>query len=310
MNNLTDLSLNLFQLQPPKTTDENNYEFPILYNNNKNVLLSSNQIYLLHLKENNYEVHIKEKNELKFFNNLHKYLLELLYDNHDAWFESKFERNNFISMFKEYLYPNIEQNAVNIKCKIKEDLLENINKTSFIEFYPTFQLNSIMFNNQFFEIDLELVKIVEVNNTRLNENNEIKEEYSENLEQEEEEEEDTLKNCVLENNINLEENLEDLENNNEEKHLENNDSLNDLQEVNIKINNNEEYSINDDDYELIRNIIQSNISEHFSNSLLSLLQEKGINTQRIDMQNIVYDSDDDSDDEYNNNFEENYKNMV
>ena len=74
-----------------------------------------------------------------------------------------------------------------------------------------------------------------------------------------------------------------------------------------------EININDEDYYILFKIIHSAIKDNFANSILSVLQEKNINTDTVDIQNIAYDSDDyeDSEDEYldNDQFEENFKNI-
>ena len=72
--------------------------------------------------------------------------------------------------------------------------------------------------------------------------------------------------------------------------------------------------LKESDYFIIFKIIQSNIKDNFSNTLIDLLNKRDISTKNIDIQSIVYDSDEneDSEDEYlnNDNFEESYKNIV
>jgi len=289
---LMDLSFNALKINPPNAINENHYVFPISYNNETPILFSSKQSYILHIKEKICELHIKDRTDLTFFNDLYKYLLELLYQTHDEWFETSFERNKYVSMFKEYLYPNIQENAVNIKCNVNASILETLSdSSSAVEVYPTFQLNSIVFDNLNFQIDLELrnIQIVPQIQKETMDKEESVEEPDEN--EKEEEEESTNENKVL-NSFDLAEEVD----------VQPTETL-DESDINI----------NDEDYYILFKIIHSAIKDNFANSILSVLQEKNINTETVDIQNIAYDSDDyeDSEDEYldNDQFEENFKNI-
>ena len=80
----------------------------------------------------------------------------------------------------------------------------------------------------------------------------------------------------------------------------------DLEETHVKLN--------DDDYLILFKIIESNLKENFSDTILKVFKDKEIETKNINIQDIVYDSDElmDSDDEYlqNDDFEEQYRNIV
>ena len=281
------------------------------------------KVYFIHLKESNCFLHIKERNDLKWFNELHRHLLETLYECHDQWFEHKFERTKYESMFKDYLFPNIEENAVNIQCNVGEEVLSKLGEKSIMEVYPTFKLNSIVFNNIHFQIDLELVECVPVvENPSPMENleqstNELSIDVDEdNEEQDNEEQQDKQHDHEDSFAMNIELN-KDINGKKEDISKENLIlETNKLEEVTITPNEDlvEKIELNDEDYYILFKIIQSNIKENFSQSLDQVLKERNINTNNLDFQNIVYDSDDfeDSDDEYLNNdtFEEDYKNMV
>ena len=318
---LCDLPLQDIQINDPSQPQENKYVFPLTFSDARPITFSSKQIYFIHLKENNCFLHIKERNDLKFFNQLHKHLLETLYECHDDWFEHKFERSKYDSMFKDYLFPNIEENAVNIQCNVGEEVISKLGENTMIEVYPTFKLNSIVFNNIHFQIDLELIDCVPVvvnsNSTENYDNKETSKELSIGVD----EEDDVSENDVSENdeeetypnNIYLNKYINGSEKtHNQEENVE----TENIEEVNITPEEDdvEKIELNDEDYYILFKIIQSNIKENFSQSLDQILKERNINTKNLDFQNIVYDSDDfeDSDDEYLNNddFEEDYKNMV
>ena len=305
---LSDLSFSNICISPPKLIENNNYSFPLHYRTEKEhpMVFRSTQLYSLRVKDELCELHIKEKNELQFFNELYNYLLNTLYEQHDKWFENKFERERFNTMFKDYLYPNIQENAVNIKCNVDSELINKLNKNDTVDIYPTFKLNSIIFNELEFLIDLQLINGTFLENLKIKENDIEKKE-----------------NSLEENNELVEENNELVEENNDlvEKNTvleEKINSLNDLEEVEVKtpINEMEDFDmdLSESDYFIIFKIIQSNIKDNFSNTLVSLLNERNINTKKLDINAIVYDSDEDEDseDEYlnNDNFEENYKNIV
>lgn len=287
---VNDVCLNQLKINPPNAIDENNYVFPITYEDKENIGFSSKQPYVVHIKENTCTLHIKERSDLKFFNNLHKHLLELLYEKHGEWFESTFERKKYLTMFSEYLYPNIDENAVNIQCKVHSSVLEKLSDlTCSVEVYPTFQLNSILFDNVSFQIDLELTHIDIIPKIK---KEVLPNESNENMDE-------TLENEVIESNT---------------QELQNTDNL--VEEVDIQPTetwDDSTININDQDYYILFKIVHSSIKDNFSNSILSLLQQKNINTDSIDIQNIAYDSDDyeDSEDEYldNDDFEEDYKNI-
>lgn len=336
---LCDLNVSSIKINDPNQPEENKYVFPLTFSDDRPIVFFSKQVYFIHLKENNCFLHIKERNDLKWFNELHRHLLETLYECHDQWFEHKFERTKYDSMFKDYLFPNIEENAVNIQCNVGEEVLSKLGEKSIMEVYPTFKLNSIVFNNIHFQIDLELVECVPVvenpppmenhekstnelsidvdedneepdNEEQLNEeqHNEEQEEKPDDNTQDDHEDSFAM-NIELNKHINgkKEENISK-----ENLILE----TNKLEEVTITPNEDlvEKIELNDEDYYILFKIIQSNIKENFSQSLDQVLKERNINTKNLDFQNIVYDSDDfeDSDDEYINNdtFEEDYKNMV
>ena len=190
-SSLCDLPLCDIQINDPNQPEENVYVFPLAFSNDTPIVFFSKQIYLIHLKQDNCFLHIKERNDLKCFNELHRHLLETLYECHENWFEHKFERSKYNSMFKDYLFPNIEENAVNIQCNVGEEVISKLGENTNMEVYPTFKLNSIVFNNIHFQIDLELIDCVPVvvnsNSTENHDNKEPSKELSIDMEDDDEE---------------------------------------------------------------------------------------------------------------------------
>ena len=117
---LEDISFAEIHIQSPKSIEDNQYMFPLFYSNQGTnaIIFESKHPYKLRFDENICDLHIQNKNDLRFFNALQKDLSNKLYDKHEEWFASKFERTKYDAMFRSYLCPNIEENAVNIKCNI------------------------------------------------------------------------------------------------------------------------------------------------------------------------------------------------
>ena len=137
-----DISFNLVKIEDPKL-NENIYTFGLSYNN-ENFIFDSKNDYILNKKDS--ELFILNKNELKFFHNLFNYLKEEFYKQHDKWFEESFEESIFNNIFSNYLYPNIEENCVNLKCLVDENVLENVEDEN-VRVVPKFHIKSITFEN-------------------------------------------------------------------------------------------------------------------------------------------------------------------
>jgi len=306
--NLSNLSLKHIKILDP-VSKEDSFEFPLQYldeNDEKDILFYSNHEYGLSLNKeiSECELHIKERNDLKFFNELYKYLNNELFEKHEDYFESPYERKEYNNLFKNYLFPNIEENAVNVHCHIEPSLIESHIDKSKIQVYPTFHLKSIVFQQPSFYISLELkeIKIIPLEEEQQQQEEPPQQEEEEEPPQQEEEppqqeeEEEPPQNDTIVKETSSSDSLL------EEVHIKNDESID---EVAIQLN--------DEDCFILFKIIQSNIKENFSESILTIFNDKNIETKNINIQDIVYDSEnEDSDDDYleNDNFERNYKRMV
>lgn len=287
---LSELSLDLIHILPPVSKNDL-YEFPLTYkkdDEDKEIIFESLHAYGLHssgMEADSCGLHIKERSELKFFNDLYKHLNESMFQMHADYFESSFERKEYNKLFKHYLFPNIEENAVNIHCVIDPSMIEPYVGKEDVSIIPRFHLKSIVFDQPSFYISLELKDILP-------------------LEDEAEVKEPEVKEEVLEPEV--------------KQTTEPAVEKNDLQEVYINKSDNMEQvslNLNDEDYFILFKIIQSNIKENVSESLLKIFNSKQIETKNINIQDIVYDSeneDSDEEDEYleKDDFEREYKRMV
>ena len=297
---LSELSLDLIHILPPVSKNDL-YEFPLTYKNDdedKEIVFESLHAYGLHssgMESDSCGLHIKERSELKFFNDLYKHLNESMFQMHADYFESSFERKEYNKLFKHYLFPNIEENAVNIHCVIDPSMIEPYVGKEDVSIIPRFHLKSIVFDQPSFYISLELKDILP-------------------LEDEAEVKEPEVKEEDVEPEVKQEEVLEPEVKQTTEPAVEKND----LQEVYINKSDNMEQvslNLNDEDYFILFKIIQSNIKENVSESLLKIFNSKQIETKNINIQDIVYDSeneDSDEEDEYleKDDFEREYKRMV
>ena len=280
---LSELSLDLIHILPPVSKNDL-YEFPLTYDEDKEIIFESLHAYGLRssgMEADSCGLHIKERSELKFFNDLYKHLNESMFQMHADYFESSFERKEYNKLFKHYLFPNIEENAVNIHCVIDPSMIEPYVGKEDVSIIPRFHLKSIVFDQPSFYISLELKDILP-----LEDQAEVKQEAAVEPEVKQATEPAVEKNDLQEVYINKSDNMEQV-------------SLN----------------LNDEDYFILFKIIQSNIKENVSESLLKIFNSKQIETKNINIQDIVYDSeneDSDEEDEYleKDDFEREYKRMV
>ena len=84
--NLADICFNNIKIDKPNNIKENEYLFPIIYDDREELKFMSNNIYSIEIEENICKLHIKELKELSFFNNLQRHLVEIMYNEHDNWF--------------------------------------------------------------------------------------------------------------------------------------------------------------------------------------------------------------------------------
>ena len=73
-----------------------------------------------------------------------------------------------------------------------------------------------------------------------------------------------------------------------------------------------EINLSEDDYYIVYKTINQEIKNNIIHSLNELFCSKGINVGDLNLNDIIYDSDDESDtsDDSENDFEENYKDIV
>lgn len=315
--NIIDICLNELKIEDPKVENDN-YVFYIKNNKDEDVIFTTNNSYYFNkIREDKSYLSIKNRGEPKLFNNIYTYLYKLFYSLHDNWFENTFTEQEYKGIFRNYLTPNIEYNCVDILVNHDELVFNNLETNKIIN--PTFVLEKIIFEYGFLKIILK-IKDFEVNIEKIEEeNNNDNLANEETIREPEEKNENDLdnneKNIVFENDDteNLEKetndiNIEDNEDNEEDEEPE-------IEEITIGHEDVEETGIvlNEEENFMLYKIINSSIKKNLHDTIEKILKSKNIkNIDETNINELIYDSEEDSEDEYldDDDFEENYKKLM
>ena len=317
MMNIIDICLNELKIEDPKVENDN-YVFYIKNKQDEDIIFTTNNSYYFNkIRDDKSYLSIKNRSEPKLFNNIFIYLYKLFYSLHENWFENKFTDEEYKGIFRNYITPNIEYNCVDILVNHDELIFDKLDNNKIIN--PTFVLEKIIFEYGFLKIIIKLKNFEEnietleennndnlANNERLSENDENDENLSE---KEENDIDNNEKNIVFENNE--PDNLEIVtENTNIEKNNEP-----EIEEINIGHEDVEETGIvlNDEENFMLYKIINSSIKKNLHDTIENILTTKGVkNIDETNINELIYDSEEDSEDEYldDDDFEENYKNLM
>ena len=321
--NIIDISLSKLTILEPKPVD-NKYLFQIQYNND-DFTFQTNGIMLF--KTHNKSLSIVNKQDLLFLHNLYNLLIQNIFDNQQKWFENDFSIDVLKDMFVDILKPNIELNCVDLKCNL--EILKDQNND--LDIIPLLKFSNILFDGKKFYITIDLAEHQIINNnkeklentnnlTNQSENNETQEdeevnnetqEYNEEEQEQEEAEEEVDENeensINEENEINNKQSQEEINEPQEEIEI----NTKNLEEINMKVD--------EDDFYIIYKLIQNNIYKNMNESLRNIFETKNVDTSSIDINELIYDSDD-SDSEYdedemsamvkNNDFENNFNKLL
>ena len=318
---IQDISFSKIEILNP-VLEDNSYIFKINYNNENLDIQLNNEIIMN--EDNNDIFSLNNKLDLNYLHKIYNYLVKVIFDSQDKWFENNFSINELNNMFNNYLKPNYENNCIDILCKIPDNL--NLDKN--VKFIPIFRYNSIIFNGSSFSIDLTLNSFEYIINND-NDNTLVKTINAEETHIDNNTENNCKDNNDIDNSIEgLEENTP---NDNTEEELVNTDNIlinnnnqnnneNNVEEIDVSQLNNIEsinMKINEDDFDLLHKFIQGSIYNNMASSLRDILVKKGIkNIEEIDLNEIIFDIDeftDNEDDEDSDNeetFEESYSNLV
>tara|TARA_Y100000389_G_C17447478_1_gene512519 strand:- start:138 stop:1142 length:1005 start_codon:yes stop_codon:yes gene_type:complete len=303
----------------PESKDDM-YLFALKNKNNGSIQFTSNSVYNISVNENEQLLSIPSKEDLGDFSDLFSCLKDKFMKEHEQWFEEKFTDAMLDDLFKNYLKPNISENCIDLKIVVVENVLEELKKCSIDEnicsIIPTFLFDrielSIEDNIMNCIVVLDSFKSLEdVVKSSGNENNkpdvqeeEVNEEEEEVNEEEEkvnEEEEKVNEEEVQEEKVNEEKVQEEKVNEEkvqeEEVMQEIEPTINEeetLEELNFDTSNldDSEIKLNVEDYLIIYNHILGQIKENKIREIETICNEKNINMEVVDYDEIFNNSDD------------------
>ena len=214
MNVLTDYNSKFVTINDPIHIDnEDNYYCSLNYDNDLFNVKTNDVCYCFKnmedINDKNYLSISLGKDYALFFQELYHFLVTLIYDKCDDWFEEPLTLSELENSFIFPLKSNIEKGTHDLKAfldmntfYVKDNLNNTLSISSFInqEILPTFHIKGITFNSKTFMLDVEVKNILVLTQEHKKnlENNEVDNENIENTENKE----------ILEENT---ENKEDLE---------------------------------------------------------------------------------------------------
>jgi hypothetical protein len=315
-----DISFSDVLLENP-VLENDKYVFKIKYRDSNKICLESKHTYYSKLNEKNEivqrELGITNKEDLGFLHKVQQFLYEQFYNRHDEWFENKFTKQQYKALFENYLHPNIEENCVNITLRNVVEASDDTYEMKMI--IPKICIDSIVYENEtiYINVFIEDFSIKEKKEETQevvvqNETDKCSEKHVEHMNNEENIEKNVLFSKTPETIEQEEENI------NETKNEEVTQNEAPLEEVVFDQSNMDEttLSLNDEDLYIIYKIINTNIKENLSESILKIMEEKNVkNIENINLNDIIYDSDEEESDEEddfldNDEFEEEYKKLM
>jgi hypothetical protein len=289
--NIQNIDITKINIENPQDVNEI-YEFKINYDNEPFEFITTDRVILRNIDNDVLTLSVTNKTDLKLLYHIYNSFIHNIFSNQNKWFEGEFDMITLKKSFEEYLTINIEENCANIICGC--NCINDIN-LEVQEIVPLFSIDKLVFRDGNFIIELKLKSYEEYVNQapKIHESqHSLSQTNPSHVEVEEEKVIDKSEE---------DENIEDDEDNGE----------NDIQEFDIETSNLEDtkMSINEEDFYLFYKTIQGNIYNNFSERLHSIFREKEIQTNDIDLTEIIWDSDDsdmnDEDTEASeNNFEE------
>jgi len=294
--NIIDISFSKIELLQPKPIN-NKYIFDINYDSNSLIFQCSG---IMKTKLSQKLLNITNKNDLLYIHKIYNHLIGLIFSNQNKWFENEFAFDELKDMFVDIFIPNIELNCLDMTCNMisKTELQENIS------IIPLFNFKNITFDGKKFQVSIDLedyhiINNVEnrlVNETNANDENEkthnTEPQMSEQIKQSEQENDDTNKLNNEEKEVN--DKVNEMKEENNEEQEENNGENIDYDEIEIDTNNLEvlDLEVNEDDIYLIYKLIQNNIYKNMNENLRNIFESKNIDISKIDINELIYDSDD------------------
>ena len=281
-------SVEYISIEAPKLDEENEniYKFNILTSNGDNLTYKSEHLYTIRV-ENEQMLTIPSKGDLRSLSDIYNNLKSSFLEGHDKWFEEKFTAPMLDDLFKNFLYPNIVENRIDLKVSLTSDVMNELKEASKGEssviVFPTFSFDAIVLN---------------VDNNKMNCTVTLKEFSTKEPELEDQVVEDqVVEDQVVEDQVVENQVLEELAlEKNEEQHIESEDISSDLKEMDFDTSNlaDSEIKVNVEDYMIIYKYILGKIKDNKIREIEKICASKNIDMEILDCQDIF----DESEDEY------------
>ena len=317
-----DISLSLITIEEPRESNDT-YIFDLRYDGKIMDISVAYEVFVNKKVDDKLYLSINNKSDLVHLHRIYTQIIEYIFTHQSEWFENHFTIEELSRMFSEFLKPNYNDNCIDCVCTSFNEFDLSVVEGGII---PILRFESVVFDGSTFNVSIELLEFEQVrengdsNETVENVNKQVEQleeevspvseatENEENVENNDEELSESDMNKILDSTPmteNVEENVDDVV---EEIELDESS----LDELNMKIN--------DEDYYILYKLIQGRIYNNMSNDLRKIMEEKNIkNIDDIDINELLYDITDFSDDDENSEsglndddeeFENNYSNMV
>lgn len=270
------ISVEHVTIQAPKIDEinENLYNFNLLTSNGEPLTHESNCLYSINIENESNEqmLTIPSKEELRSLSNIFNVLKKLFLESHDEWFEEKFTSSVLDDLFKNFLYPNIVENCIDLKIFINSDMINKLKEISTgescVNVIPTFSFDTIDLN---------------VNDNKMNCVVSLKD-FSTEVNK-------MVKEPVVEEEPIAEENEPVVE---EEPIVNSEDNLCELKEMDFDTSNliDSEIKVNVEDYMIIYKYILGKIKENKIREIEKICESKNIDMEVVDCEDIFNESDD------------------
>ena len=258
-------------IEAPKIDEANKklYIFKLFAENGENLIHECDHLYTINSSKETEEqmLTIPSKDELRYLSGIFDQVKRTFLESHDEWFEEKFTSSALDDLFKNFLYPNVVENCIDLKISVSSDILNRLKGVSGeqpdVAVFPTFSFDSIVLNVD----DNKMNCIVVLKDFR--------------LQDAKHDEESTVEEPV-------EEPVE------EEYQIENEDDLSELKEVDFDTSNlaKSEMKVNVEDYMIIYKYILGKIKENKIREIENICVSKNIDMEILDYEDIFNESGD------------------
>jgi len=262
-------------IEAPKIDEANKklYIFKLFAENGENLIHECDHLYTINSSKETEEqmLTIPSKDELRYLSGIFDQVKRTFLESHDEWFEEKFTSSALDDLFKNFLYPNVVENCIDLKISVSSDILNRLKGVSGeqpdVAVFPTFSFDSIVLNVD----DNKMNCIVVLKDFR--------------LQDAKHDEESTVEEQVEEP---VEEPVE------EEYQIENEDDLSELKEVDFDTSNlaKSEMKVNVEDYMIIYKYILGKIKENKIREIENICVSKNIDMEILDYEDIFNESGD------------------